>query len=66
VAADQGGGRVGPVIYSGGSPMVSCGWGGSIKPAAVVQQGHDTHRAALTRPPASVPGPGRHAAALVA
>jgi hypothetical protein len=25
--------------------MVSCGWGGSIKPAAVAQQGHDTHRA---------------------
>jgi hypothetical protein len=25
--------------------MVSCGRGGSIKLAAVAQQGHDTHRA---------------------
>jgi hypothetical protein len=35
----------GPVIYSGAAPMVSCGWGGSIKLAAVAPQGHDTHRA---------------------
>jgi hypothetical protein len=25
--------------------MVSCGWGGSIKLAAVAAQGHDIHRA---------------------
>jgi hypothetical protein len=40
-----GGGRVDQSSIRAGSPMVSCGWGGSIKPAAVAQQGHDTHRA---------------------
>jgi hypothetical protein len=45
VAADQGDGRVDQSSIRAGSPMVSCGWGGSIKPAAVAQQGHDTHRA---------------------
>jgi hypothetical protein len=45
VAADQGGGRMDQSSIRAGSPMVSCGWGGSIKLAAVAQQGHDTHRA---------------------
>jgi hypothetical protein len=40
-----GGGRVDQSSIRAGSPMVSCGWGGSIKLAAVAQQGHDTHRA---------------------
>jgi hypothetical protein len=40
-----GGGRVDQSSIRAGSPMVSCGRGGSIKLAAVAQQGHDTHRA---------------------
>jgi hypothetical protein len=38
-------GRVDQSSIRAGSPMVSCGGGSSIKPAAVAQQGHDTHRA---------------------
>jgi hypothetical protein len=45
VAADQGDGRVDQSSIRAGSPMVSCGWGGSIKRAAVAPQGHDRHRA---------------------
>jgi hypothetical protein len=43
-------GRVDQSSIRAGSPMVSCGWGGSIKPAAVAQQGHDTHRARPDHP----------------
>jgi hypothetical protein len=46
--------------------MVSCGRGGSIKRAAVAQQGHDTHRARPCRPPATGLGRVGTAAAVVA
>jgi hypothetical protein len=42
---EPGGGRVDQSSIRAGSPMVSCGRGGSIKLAAVAEQGHDTHRA---------------------
>jgi hypothetical protein len=49
VAADQGGGRVDQSSIRAGSPMVSCGRGGSIKRAAVAEQGHDTARIGVGR-----------------